>query len=212
MKNNNMILLGLGGAIALFYLYDEKQKKDALKKAEIKYTPVINTPVIPLCSSKADISGFDKVQTSEGCTYVKKAEVVTPTEPFFDVSKGCDGYPHKEGFSRTTTMQGCVYMPISNVVPEIMDGGYGTVILSPSDKLEIFKRANRYYKGGARPLQSMLDEDARIRKIALLEVKRYNLTVEFKEYVRVQRELHANDVPYPSAPPKNEEQNWQNFL
>lgn len=59
--------------------------------------------------------------------------------------------------------------------------------LSQEEVIALFKRANNYYRGGARPTQQMIDRINTDRKIALKEVEERGLMSAFKSWLSSQK-------------------------
>lgn len=69
--------------------------------------------------------------------------------------------------------------------------------LSQEEVIALFKRANNYYKGGARPTQQMIDRINTDRKKALKEVEERGLMSGFKSWQREQRGELVDKYKYP---------------
>lgn len=83
--------------------------------------------------------------------------------------------------------------------------------LSADEKLKLFKQANDYYRGGARPSQKLLADLSEKRHIAGLRLKELGLIEEFKEWKKTQDKKDGmypvpmdrprKGNPFPSFPP-----------
>jgi hypothetical protein len=73
--------------------------------------------------------------------------------------------------------------------------------LSNEQVVALFKRANNYYRGGARPTQELIDRINKDRMEALKEVEQRGLTSGFKSWKAGEDAKNKYNL-YPSAPSK----------
>lgn len=80
--------------------------------------------------------------------------------------------------------------------------------LSADEKLKLFKQANDYYTGGARPSRRLLAELSVKREQAKLKLQKLGLLKEFNDWLKTQKKKDGGfRVPLP--PMKDGNRNWR---
>lgn len=73
--------------------------------------------------------------------------------------------------------------------------------LSADEKLKLFKQANDYYRGGARPSRKLITELSVKREQAKLKLQKLGLLKEFKDWQKLEK--LKGELPVPTSPIKD---------